>query len=236
MVSKILNMLNKLRPSKTSPKRFTFMDVGFHGDLYLLELVDTIMNKCKYFVETGTNVGSTLTYVAKKYPEIQCFSCETDMAAFEHARQNTLGCGNVQLFNKASLDFLEQLFTRQEIGERWLTGLQRREVYRQNRRTGGAGTPFPSGSRALELSRGFTGSADAADLATAESAGSVTSMLGHEAASGALPGSGRVGYFDRQFGRAGCEGRQQCAVSVGQGLRDWRLRWSCGCAHLVFVL
>jgi hypothetical protein len=117
MVSKILNMLNKLRPSKTSQKRFTFMDVGFHGDLYFLELVDTIMNKCKYFVETGTNVGSTLTYVAKKYPEIQCFSCETDMAAFEHARQNTLGCGNVQLFNKASLEFLEQLFTRQEIGD-----------------------------------------------------------------------------------------------------------------------
>ena len=117
MIPKILKMFNKLRSSKTSSERFTFLDVGFHGDLYLIELVDTIMNKCKYFVETGTNVGSTLTYVAKKYPEIQCFSCETDMTAFGRAQQNTAGCGNVQLFNKASLEFLEQLFTQQEISD-----------------------------------------------------------------------------------------------------------------------
>jgi hypothetical protein len=117
VVPKILNMLNKLRSLKTSSKRFNFLDVGFHGDLYLLELVDTIMNKCKYFVETGTNVGSTLAYVAKKYPDTQCFSCETDMTALEHAQQNIAGYSNVRLFNKTSLEFLEKLFKQQELGD-----------------------------------------------------------------------------------------------------------------------
>ena len=71
--------------SKQKSDRFVFFDVGFHGDTYLLNLVDVLISNSQYFIETGTNVGSTLVYDAKKYPEISCFSCEPDKEAFNEA-------------------------------------------------------------------------------------------------------------------------------------------------------
>ncbi len=92
--------------------RFTFFDTGFHGDKHLLELVDVLAQNVDGFVETGANVGSTLVYFARKYPQISCFSCEPDMEAFRHARQNAAGCSNITLYNQTSQDFLLTLQER----------------------------------------------------------------------------------------------------------------------------
>lgn len=48
---------------------------GFHGDIYLLNLVDKIINMCDNFIETGSNLGNTLYFVSQNY-NIKCFSCE----------------------------------------------------------------------------------------------------------------------------------------------------------------
>jgi len=92
--------------------RFIFFDTGFHGDKYLLELVDVLAQNVDVFVETGANVASTLVYFACKYPHISCFSCEPYMEAFRHARQNVAGCSNVTLYHETSQDFLFRLQER----------------------------------------------------------------------------------------------------------------------------
>jgi hypothetical protein len=91
------------------------MPVGFHGDEYLLKLVEYIAGKNKVFIETGANVGSTLAYVARSYPWLRCLSCEPDYSAFEQASRNAGKYNNVSLFNGTSQQFIEHL-TRNEPG------------------------------------------------------------------------------------------------------------------------
>jgi hypothetical protein len=63
--------------------------VGFHGDKYLMSLVDNIMQSVHVFIETGTNVGSTITYVARTYP--------------------TTRLAGVSIYNETSKTFMERL-------------------------------------------------------------------------------------------------------------------------------
>ena len=44
---------------------FTFHDIGFHGDEYLLGVVDSLISDCSVFLETGSSNGTTLAYIAK---------------------------------------------------------------------------------------------------------------------------------------------------------------------------
>jgi len=94
--------------------RYTFFDVGFHGDLHLSRVVDEELRNSKYFVETGTNVGSTLCYVAKLYPHLTCFSCEPNSIAFRYASQNVerVSASNVHLFNQKSDLFLAYIVSK----------------------------------------------------------------------------------------------------------------------------
>ena len=89
--------------------RFKFFEIGFHGDRYLIKLVDTIIRNCDYFIETGTNVGSTIIYVARTYPHVFCFSCESDTKAFQYAVKNSFGLKNIFFYNDISSKFLESL-------------------------------------------------------------------------------------------------------------------------------
>lgn len=89
--------------------RFTFLPVGFHGDRYLLDVVDALAQDVDMFVETGTNVGSTLAYFARKHPHIPCLSCEPDLEAFQHAQKNVSDLTNITLYNQTSQQFLETL-------------------------------------------------------------------------------------------------------------------------------
>ncbi|WP_258104019.1 hypothetical protein [Marinoscillum sp. MHG1-6] len=102
-----MNILKKLLEKKS---RFNLMPVGFHGDTYLMDLVDFLINTgVEVFIETGTNVGSTLAYVAKSYPDIMCYSCEPDPEAYQHATRNTSNFSNVKIYNQLSQDFMISL-------------------------------------------------------------------------------------------------------------------------------
>lgn len=113
------NILRKARSyifkPKPSQNRFNFVDIGFHGDEYLLNLVDTLLKKSNFFVETGTNVGSTLAYVARNYPSISCLSCEPDINAYQQALANVSNYSNVSLFNETSQKFLKQILNQESI-------------------------------------------------------------------------------------------------------------------------
>lgn len=86
-----------------------FIEVGFHGDEYLLGLANHLATKSKVFIETGANVGSTLAYVARAHPGLRCLSCEPDPRAFEAASNNTGSYSNVCLLNQTSQEFVNHL-------------------------------------------------------------------------------------------------------------------------------
>jgi len=99
----------KSKLNRGTSSRFNFFEVGFHGDEYLIQIVDSLMQKSRYFIETGTNVGTTLAYVAKKHPDVQCLSCEPDGQAFDHAVKNVESCSNVHIYNEVSQEFIGRL-------------------------------------------------------------------------------------------------------------------------------
>lgn len=90
-----------------SQRRHTLFPVGFHGDRYLLEVVDAYLSRASHFVETGTNVGSTLRYVASRYPQVQCRSCEPDLGAFNAAQDNLRGFPRAVIDNTDSISFMQ---------------------------------------------------------------------------------------------------------------------------------
>lgn len=103
-------LFSKHRKAERSKSRF--YDIGFHGDKYLLTLVDTVADLSSTFIETGTNVGSTLTYFASKYKHIHCLSCEVDKKAFREASNNASGLTNVQIYNLTSQKFMKHLYKK----------------------------------------------------------------------------------------------------------------------------
>lgn len=83
-----------------------FYDLGFHGDMYLINFATHVLNKVEQFIETGTSTGSTLVFIAKKYPQISLWSCEPDKKAYTFAQSKTKNLTNVNLSNKTSPKFL----------------------------------------------------------------------------------------------------------------------------------
>jgi len=85
------------------------LELGFHGDKYLLDLIDHLLAGAQSFIETGTNVGTTAHYVASHYPQVQVYSCEPDARAFAKAQETTAQDKNAQVYNQLSPQFLYQL-------------------------------------------------------------------------------------------------------------------------------
>jgi hypothetical protein len=89
--------------------RFVFYEFGFHGDRYLLQLADHLLGQADAFIETGGNVGSTLAYVARRFPKIDAFSSEPDEAAFAEAIRNIEGLANAVCVKAPSPASIETL-------------------------------------------------------------------------------------------------------------------------------
>lgn len=85
------------------------MESGFHGDKYLQKVADVLLERCDYFIETGTNVGSTLAYVARNHPDVACLSCEPHKDSYDEAKKNTSQYHNVTIFNKTSQEFIKTI-------------------------------------------------------------------------------------------------------------------------------
>lgn len=96
---------------------YAFLNCGFHGDRHLLEVVDDLVTRQRIecFIETGTNVGSTLVYLARRFPEVQSLSCEADAEASRRAREYARGLANVEIHNLRSHEFLGHLARRPEL-------------------------------------------------------------------------------------------------------------------------
>ena len=90
-------------------RSLTPLPKGFHGDRYLLRLVDALAGRVETFLETGSNVGSTLGYVARRYPGLDCLSCEPEVEAFRVARDHAGVRPGVEVFPETSQDFLRRL-------------------------------------------------------------------------------------------------------------------------------
>jgi len=108
MLSSLMSWFEKIN-RRTNRQISPFLNVGFHGDKYLLELVASLAKQTEIFVETGTNVGSTLAYFGRTFPSVQCYSCEPDKAAYREVLQNIHGLNNVGVFNLTSQEFLTVL-------------------------------------------------------------------------------------------------------------------------------
>lgn len=109
--SRIISSIWKRPPPS---RQSQFINVGFHGDKNLLNLTMYIANKCEIFIETGSNVGSTLAYVARCHPAMRCLSCEPDRSAFEQAKKNTSSYINVELFEGTSQQFIQHLSAQEQ--------------------------------------------------------------------------------------------------------------------------
>lgn len=92
-----------------STRSLTPMPLGFHGDTYLLKLVDELAARSEVFLETGSNVGSTLAYVAQRFPKLDCHACEPDAAAHAVAVQHACTRPHVVLRNERSQEFLQRI-------------------------------------------------------------------------------------------------------------------------------
>ncbi|MBD2039817.1 hypothetical protein [Microcoleus sp. FACHB-672] len=86
-----------------------FIELGFHGDLYLKEIAFHCLWQAKQFIETGANVGSTLHYVLKHFSRLKAYSCEPDKDAYEFALSKVKDFPHVNLLNQVSPDMLYEI-------------------------------------------------------------------------------------------------------------------------------
>jgi hypothetical protein len=82
-----------------------FGDRAFHGDEYLLKLVDYLMPHCIYF-ETGVHRGDTFAYVAHNYSSRFAVGCEPNENYLREAEAKVRGLINVETFQMTSQEFI----------------------------------------------------------------------------------------------------------------------------------
>lgn len=82
---------------------------GFHGNLTMLAIVDTIVQTRSVYIETGTNIGHTFCYMARTYPQLDCYGCEPVDPYFTRVRERTQPLKNAKVFNHTSQRFMRIL-------------------------------------------------------------------------------------------------------------------------------
>lgn len=101
--------MQKNETNDNATRLSVYCPVGFHGDPYLMSIVDGLAAQCSQFIETGTEAGSTIGYTARMYPHLDCYSVETDLGTHELASYNLANHENVTLLCEYSLAFLDVL-------------------------------------------------------------------------------------------------------------------------------
>lgn len=91
--------------------------LGFHGDQYLLNLVNFLLLESKYFIETGTRRGVTLKYVADAYKNLKLFSCEPNKEFFSIAEVKLKGYNKCKIYNEPSQSFIPEILEIHELNE-----------------------------------------------------------------------------------------------------------------------
>lgn len=104
-----MNIFSKILKKRKNRKINPLFDLGFHGDKYLLRLVDSIMHLSEAFIETGADVGTTTRYMADRYSKKEIYSCEPDKTIYKEAKKNLYNFENANIFNSVSPKFLYML-------------------------------------------------------------------------------------------------------------------------------
>jgi len=86
-----------------------FGDRAFHGDEFLLRLVDYLMPKCIYFVETGVHRGDTFSYVAHNYSYRFSVGCEPNADYLKETDTKIRGLINAETYQMTSQKFLPMI-------------------------------------------------------------------------------------------------------------------------------
>lgn len=102
-------VLNETAIHRVPDRTLKTHDLGFHGDRYLLDLVDSLIGQVDCYIETGSSVGNTLAYVAHRYPRLQCLSCEPGETAWAIARDRIADCNHAQVRCETSPEFIEHI-------------------------------------------------------------------------------------------------------------------------------
>jgi hypothetical protein len=91
-----------------SPRRINISDdeAGFHGDHYVIDLVEHLMPYASAFVETGTYMGQTTRYVAQNYPAMPIYSCEQDAQRYANVTRDMATYPQAHIYHQISPDFL----------------------------------------------------------------------------------------------------------------------------------
>lgn len=101
----MFEFINDFRALKTSPV------APFHDDLILQAFVADCVERHKVssFVETGTFRADTLLWFASKYPEMPCYSVESNGTFYRFALGRAFRYNNVSIIHGDSRQFLETL-------------------------------------------------------------------------------------------------------------------------------
>lgn len=102
-------MFNLFRKKDTLRTIYPVFNKGFHGDDFLIDVTNFVLGSCKNFIETGSEEATTLSFVAKGHPAINCYSCEADPKIYAHAKIQTAQFSNVDLRHEHSPNFLFNL-------------------------------------------------------------------------------------------------------------------------------
>jgi hypothetical protein len=102
-------MLSLFRKKNSQREIYSIFSKGFHGDDFLIDITNFVLSNSKNFIETGSSEGTTLSFVAKNHPKVNCYSCEADKKAYDHAKEQTRQFPNVDLRNEHSPDFIFEL-------------------------------------------------------------------------------------------------------------------------------
>jgi len=94
-------------------------ELGFHGDSEFRNLIRQIISNLPVssFVETGTYMGDSTSYVAKLNRNLPIFSCEINDDFFGVGKRQLEGFENVELHKSSSPEFIENLLESNRLGD-----------------------------------------------------------------------------------------------------------------------
>lgn len=84
---------------------------AFQGDKRKLPLVLNILenNNISAFVETGTCRGDTISFLARRFPNLPIYSCEIEKRLYQISKIRTKRFPNVHVFNISSEELLKDM-------------------------------------------------------------------------------------------------------------------------------
>ncbi|MBI2629891.1 hypothetical protein HYW76_02225 [Candidatus Pacearchaeota archaeon] len=91
-----------------------------HGDRNLQRIFELAVRegKATSLIETGTYLGWTAGYLARKYSDLKVYSCEINEKSFTIAKKRLSKYPNIRLWKGDSPQFLKLLYEKNSLGER----------------------------------------------------------------------------------------------------------------------